>query len=612
MKGCFTALHSGGTIRANQLLNMKKTTTRVKKPQRPKVRTQARLRKTGKITSKSVSQPVNRTYVRRFSAPSRRPAKSAGRIGIVIKHREKFADVSASTDFTVQYFGDINPGCDSMFPWLSNEIKNWEKFKFRSLRFSYEHWSATNRGGAIYQAIDYNPSDPPPTTSSGIAAYFNSVVCSPSQDATCVYTAPALDRKELHLNRYTQGPILSIPDKTSINDYSAGKFVLATLAIDTPTGYASIIGELWVEYEVELWVQMTRLPGSDANDTTSKDNKYDGVTPSFTASGSTTNSTQALGFNGSLPNALFAGNAFLNQGPLTTIPKPLQDAAMNFIRNYTGSPPTAIPFVNKFTKAGLYQATMDAVFPTAFSNGPLLPLPLSGLALGSSAWNNSNTMYIIDSGSSTTSPGLLNLTWALFDIVDPAHSTLGFVSMKPAATQPNGILSNLDLTFIELDQPVFDKILANSFSAEIWDITDPEVPTLTAAATSSLEGLYQSTIVLGNSASSVAPFGTSRLFSNPLPSFTFTNNKITVNYGGKFIASFRFVGTTITDLDCSSTFTDFEINQTVNVGATSVNAQLTLTSPCPPGTEFQFTVTDATTVTTSQTYIAILVDDFIN
>jgi len=113
------------------------------------------------------------------AVPAARPSKGTGDLGggITLNHREFVANVSG-TSASFLLLGqsasvpgyDINPGCSTMFPWLSQIATAYEKYRFEAISFEVVPRNPTTLGGAVYAAIDYDWDDVPPTTTGQIMA----------------------------------------------------------------------------------------------------------------------------------------------------------------------------------------------------------------------------------------------------------------------------------------------------------------------------------------------------------------------------------------------------------------------------------------------------------
>lgn len=549
-----------------------------------------------------VNQPANRAVVKRYSAPVQRNLRAQSRAGCVIKHREKFVDVAATGNFTVQYFGDINPGISSMFPWLANEARNWEKFRFRSLRFCYEHWAATNRGGAVYLAIDHNPVDIQPATTVAMAAYYNCTQVSPSEDACSYYQAPGIDKNKLYMNSLQSGRVLLPPANSSINDYSIGKFILATTSIDTPEGYAPSIGEVWVEYEVELWFQEQQLTNV-GEATTLPDRSAPGATRGSRfarTSASATGNTVAQFVTPSLANA--AGHSLFPQGGIVSplSGQALTQALSQYSAIFGGGTTTAA--LQNFNTAGTYvmNTITNAMYPISVSATETgttgmrtgwYPAGLTNADGIYGQWDvNSNFVYRV----AETVAGDYTTTVSAVIIGNPALSTFVFMG-NTADTSGDQTLPPFSASIEAVSVDQFYRIINNALNEDtqtkedllVWDYSGSTVE-LFPQVYADLQ--YQNLTVEIDSqvTDGTQPFGAVPVLSNAYLFTTVAPDGLILNLGHRFSLGFSYVGTGLDNLSLtvSGGFTDYVLSYTFNNAHTALDGTIILTSPAPPGTTF--------------------------
>lgn len=216
-----------------------------KSRRRPKSTTRSR-----RPNNKSLTAPVSVTRSMMNSGPQF--ARSSGG-AVVIKHREYVDRVqsSATSGGTSIIAYEINPGMSTSFPWLSTVAQNFETYNFRALRFTYNPVSATNVGGSVLLAIDYDASDAPPVTYQQAFSMQESVrqnVWAPIEH-TC-----RKDNLLKRLNRYVRTG--NVPLSGDPNLYDTGNMYMISQGV---TSTNIMIGELMVEYIVEL---RTPQPGA--------------------------------------------------------------------------------------------------------------------------------------------------------------------------------------------------------------------------------------------------------------------------------------------------------------------------------------------------------------
>jgi hypothetical protein len=184
-----------------------------------------------------VTAPVAMSYGGTNRGPQLR---AAGQGAIVVSHREFVADVFGAVTFNNIAF-PINPGLSTTFPWLSALARNFDKYKFRRLKFCYEPSTATVLPGTVMLAIDLDASDPSAISKREFMSFEGASKA--TIWAACCTQMPEM--QPLLYNRVGAQPV-----GTDIKTYDAGNFEFAVSNCDS----SAFIGEVYVEYEVELHV----------------------------------------------------------------------------------------------------------------------------------------------------------------------------------------------------------------------------------------------------------------------------------------------------------------------------------------------------------------------
>lgn len=159
---------------------------------------------------------------------------------MVVKHRELIADVSGSTGFAVTGY-PVNPGQGQTFPWLSVLARNFEKYRFRRLRFEFESSQPTTAQGMTMLAFDLDASDPAPASKLQLMSYQGA-------SRANVWEAQRTSLPEQQPPLYVR--VGTQPVNTDIKTYDAANLWFGT----SGEAGVTVIGELYVEYEVELHV----------------------------------------------------------------------------------------------------------------------------------------------------------------------------------------------------------------------------------------------------------------------------------------------------------------------------------------------------------------------
>jgi hypothetical protein len=162
---------------------------------------------------------------------------------IVFSHSEYFADLQGSDLFKVRQLS-LNPGNSDIFPYLSNIAASFEYYRFKHLRLRYEPSCSTATPGSVMLCIDYDAADGVPLGKAGFMMNQNATrtSCWTSCVMDLVAAANGAQIKRFVLNDVP-------PLGTDIKTYNLGNLFIATIGAPT-----TIIGELYVDYEVELSV----------------------------------------------------------------------------------------------------------------------------------------------------------------------------------------------------------------------------------------------------------------------------------------------------------------------------------------------------------------------
>jgi hypothetical protein len=178
------------------------------------------------------------------------PIMKNSKVANIVRHREYIGDVIGSTlpFFNSQY--PINPGLDGTFPWLAPIANSYTNYRMRGCCFEFvslaTEYSAIPYIGFVAMATQYNSLDPTFTDKKTLenSEYANSCKpsCSMMHPIECSQDMLALH--ELYIRN-----VSSLPVNSDKRMYDMGTLNIAV------GGQASntIIGELWVTYEIELY-----------------------------------------------------------------------------------------------------------------------------------------------------------------------------------------------------------------------------------------------------------------------------------------------------------------------------------------------------------------------
>lgn len=167
-----------------------------------------------------------------------------------IKHREFVGDIAtgASTGVFSNNVYPINAGLSNTFPFLSTLATNYDQYIFHGLVFEFVSTTAGTASGAMGSVVlsaDYNPNATPYQNkhvmeNSGYAV-------STRLDGSAMYGIECA-KSEIPNQGYMVRNSSNVVDKAS---YDMGTFQIATAPSSGFTA-SSVVGELWVTYDVEL------------------------------------------------------------------------------------------------------------------------------------------------------------------------------------------------------------------------------------------------------------------------------------------------------------------------------------------------------------------------
>lgn len=172
---------------------------------------------------------------------------------IVFAHREYIGDVKSSINFTATTY-PINPGNNTMFPWMSRVAGLYEEYEMLGCLFEYRSTSATAVGttssgmGVVVMATDYDCYDQNFTTKRQMEAAEFSSAAVPYE--TFLHPIECDRSRNVLAQEYVVPGITKYSDAPGDARLSVlGNFTIATEGqqVDGTT-----IGELWVTYHIKL------------------------------------------------------------------------------------------------------------------------------------------------------------------------------------------------------------------------------------------------------------------------------------------------------------------------------------------------------------------------
>jgi hypothetical protein len=124
----------------------------------------------------------------------------------------------------------------------------YESYKFKKLNFEYVPRVATSLSGTVILSVDFDANDPGPDTKAEQLTY-DGTVCGPVWSG-CKYSCTKANMQKF-AEKFTRAGILTDSD---LKTTDVGVLYAAVVGCYNPVGteYTGVLGELWVEYEVEL------------------------------------------------------------------------------------------------------------------------------------------------------------------------------------------------------------------------------------------------------------------------------------------------------------------------------------------------------------------------
>jgi len=212
----------------------------------PKPPRQRRSRNTAATTNTNAPAAVGRRGA--TTAPRTRQIRN----GVVVCHSEYITDIlNNGTDigtgpFNLQRF-DINPGLYNSFPWLSQSAPQYESYRFRKLNYRYQGTTSSSASGSVYLAVEYDASDPNPGSKTQIANWQETKFSSPWDHMTHVSTRQNLSKRNTYYVRNG-----TVPANSDVKLYDTGYLCVVQTNVMPAANTSATIGEIWVDYEVEL------------------------------------------------------------------------------------------------------------------------------------------------------------------------------------------------------------------------------------------------------------------------------------------------------------------------------------------------------------------------
>lgn len=190
------------------------------------------------------SAPANTSRRMETRKPSIRKTSEGHRI----THREFIQDVNGEDLFSTGLVKvGMNPGI--MTPWLKNQAKGWEQYRYNTLKFYLISRRGTSSSGSVLAAIDYNPYDANPSTEAQMASYSGCHENSLYEDLVV-----NVDMKAYHAGASRKFVRDGVAPPGDLKTYDGGNLFISTVGSTDP---GTVSHKLWVEYDVTFFVPET-------------------------------------------------------------------------------------------------------------------------------------------------------------------------------------------------------------------------------------------------------------------------------------------------------------------------------------------------------------------
>jgi len=177
--------------------------------------------------------------------------------GVRVQHREYLGDLTqgavAGTFSSTSY--PINPGLLASFPYLAPIAANFEEYRINGLVFEFvsttSPYLAGGAMGSVVMAMEYNPAAPNYATK--IQMENSDFAISARPDQNMIYGVEcAVNTQAMYMIR--QGNNTTLP----LTATDLGNFQIAVVS---PIAANTVLGEIWVSYDVELFRPKAQTAG---------------------------------------------------------------------------------------------------------------------------------------------------------------------------------------------------------------------------------------------------------------------------------------------------------------------------------------------------------------
>jgi len=236
--------------------NKSRNRRRNRKPQKKVVITE-KVNRLGRYANRKKQQerfkkPLGFGYLKTFSAPmgkgfvqkNTKQAKFQTKGNVVrVTHREFLGNLPGSSDISLYRFR-INPADPVTFPWLSTLANAYEKFKLLDFKVVYKANCASITEGLVFMYPDYDSNNAPMLTENTIFNSMDTVTSSAWISCNLGIKANKFNQTKNYLIR---SPYESYTDYLL---YDPLNVFFGTVG----TGDPNPLGQIWVEYSIELQI----------------------------------------------------------------------------------------------------------------------------------------------------------------------------------------------------------------------------------------------------------------------------------------------------------------------------------------------------------------------
>jgi len=201
-----------------------------------------------------------------------------------------------------------------VFPWASAIAGNFERFRFVKLRFHYVQNCTTSTTGQVALAVDFDSLDDN-TMLTKQQLYSFELTARGTSWTSVVLEIPALRLSQSYKSHYIRQTPVSGGD---LKTYDPAQVLVAVSGVNS---VGAVIGELWVEYEVQLMTpQFSQLNKSDDISLCGHDTTVGYASPSSCAKSEDGTGVKMVLEEGAIPKVDILKPGYFGYTGQTTVP----------------------------------------------------------------------------------------------------------------------------------------------------------------------------------------------------------------------------------------------------------------------------------------------------